>query len=232
MYFKLIVMQHTEPTIAHYLKSTHFINSDAEAVIEYAQQIIDESASPKEQAQQLYYHIRDAFRYNPYNISTKMRATDVLEKEEAHCVDKACLLAACGRAIGIPSRMGFGAVKNHIGTSKLEELLGTNVLAFHGYTEFYLDGKWVKATPAFNKELCDKLQVEVLDFDGENDSLFQQYDKNEGQFMEYIADYGQFDDIPFDLFIAKMQEHYPHLFEQAIKQNSSQFELGELKVSI
>ncbi|MGB0525904.1 MAG: transglutaminase, partial [Flammeovirgaceae bacterium] len=134
------------------------------------------------------------------------------------------------RAVGIPSRLGFGAVKNHIGTAKLEAVLGTNVLAFHGYTEFYLEDKWVKATPAFNQALCDKLNVEALDFDGEHDCLFQQFDKANGQFMEYIEDYGQFDDIPLDLFIETMKAYYPHLFDQAAK--GEKFEIGELKVAL
>lgn len=230
--FLLKYMNNQEIAVAQYLKNTHFINSDAPEVIDYAHAIVDQQRSLKEQAIQLFYHIRDAFRYNPYHISTKMRATDILDREEAHCVDKACVLAACGRALGIPSRMGFGSVRNHIGTSRLEEILGTNVLAFHGYTEFFLEGKWVKATPAFNKGLCDKLNVEALDFDGENDCLFQQYDKQDGQFMEYINDYGQFDDIPFDLFVRTMKEHYPHLFEQVSKTKNGNFEMGELKVSI
>lgn len=212
-----------------YLNSTHFINSNAPAVISYAEQITAGLSTTKEKAVALFYHIRDAFRYNPYHLSMNMRATDVLAKDYGHCVDKACLLAACGRAVGIPSRVGFGAVKNHIGTAKLEEVLKTNVLAFHGYTEFFIEGKWVKATPAFNKELCDKLKVDPLEFDGENDCLFQEYDKNNGQFMEYITDYGQFDDIPFELFIRTMKEYYPHLFTQI---EDGKFEIGELKVSI
>jgi len=214
----------------NYLQSTYFINSDAAEVVEYAQAITDGLSTSKEKAIALFYHIRDAFRYNPYHITINMKATDILKKNFGHCVDKACLLAACGRAVGIPSRVGFGAVKNHIGTARLEEILKSDILAFHGYTEFFLDAKWVKATPAFNRELCEKLGVEPLEFDGENDCMFQEYNSQQGKFMEYIADYGQFDDVPFDLFIEKMQAHYPHLFEQAA--NGTKFEVGELKVAL
>jgi len=214
----------------NYLKPTRYVNSDAAEVQKYAWSIVNEQDSPKEKAIKLYYHIRDAFRYNPYNITAKMKATDVLQKEAAHCVDKACLLAACGRVVGMPSRLGCGTVKNHVGTARLEEIIGTNVLAFHGYMEFYLDGKWVKATPAFNKQLCEKLNVTPLDFDGESDSLFQQYDNTgKGKFMEYLADYGQFDDIPFSLFVQKMTEYYPKLVAQAMK-NGGKIQLGELNV--
>lgn len=227
---KINCMKDEKKTIEHYLQPTNFVNSDHPKVIAYAKEIVKEETDPKAKAILLFYHIRDAFRYNPYQINSKMKATDVLEKDFGHCVDKACLLAACGRAVGIPSRLGFGAVRNHIGTSKLEETLGTNVLAFHGYMEFYLDGKWVKATPAFNKALCDKLKVTALDFDGENDCLFQAYEEESGQFMEYLADYGQFDDIPVQLFIEKIKEYYPHLFGEGAQHGA--FELGELSVAL
>jgi transglutaminase-like putative cysteine protease len=208
-----------------YLNATRFINSDEKEIQELAKSLVNESDSDKEKAIKLFYYVRDAFRYNPYSITYKMKATDILHKKSAHCVDKACLLAALGRAVGIPSRLGFGTVKNHIGTARLEEIIGTNVLAFHGYSEFFLDGKWVKATPAFNKGLCELLGVIPLEFDGKTDCLFQQYGADgESQFMEYLADYGQFDDIPIDLFIKTMQEHYPQVFNKAMAQG------GKLKV--
>ena len=34
--------------------------------------------------------------------------------------------------------------------------MGTDLFAFHGFNEFFLDDTWVKATPAFNLSLCEK----------------------------------------------------------------------------
>ncbi len=214
-----------------YLQAGYFVNSDAEEVIDFAHRHTKPEQGDKEKAISLFYAVRDGFKYNPYNIGVNMRATDVLGRSEAHCVDKACLLAASARAVGIPSRLGFGAVRNHLATSPLEEILQTDVLAFHGYTELYLEGKWVKATPAFNKELCERFDVEPLPFDGENDCLFQQEDRNEGKFMEYIADYGQFADIPIDLFVKTMMEHYGHLFTPEMI-SSGVIKAGNLEVSM
>ncbi len=92
-----------------------------------------------------------------------------------HCIDKALLLAACARVLGIPSRLHFANVRNHIGTAKLEAMLGTDLLVFHGYTELFLEGRWVAATPAFNKELCAHLKVPPLEWDGRTDAIFQAY---------------------------------------------------------
>lgn len=202
-----------------YLYPTYFIDCNHEDVIAYAKNIVGDEQDKKQQAIKLYLAIRDGFRYNPYNINLKhseLKASTLLNRtsKSGYCTEKACLLAACLRVVGIPSRMCFFDVRNHIGVEKFIQLTKTDVLAFHACTDVYLDGNWVKATPAFNKELCDKLGVAVLEFDGETDSIFQQFDKTGGhQFMEYLHDYGTFHDIPHDMFVAQMKKHYGHFFE-------------------
>ena len=199
-----------------YLQPAEFINSDSEAVILFTQKIIGTTTDPIEKAIKLYYAVRDGFNYNPYDIDLSreaMKASSLLKRDYGYCVEKACLLAACARVAGIPSRLGFARVRNHIATEKLEEILKTNVMVFHGYTEFFLEGKWVKSTPAFNKSLCKKLNVLPLEFNGKEDSIFQSYNKEGSQFMEYLFDYGNFPDVPLELFISELKKHYPHLFE-------------------
>lgn len=200
-----------------YLQPAKYINSDSEEVIQFTNKIIGSTTDPIEKAVKIYYAVRDGFQYNPYDLDLSpeaMKASSLLERNYGYCVEKACLLAACARVAGIPSRLGFAKVRNHIATEKLEEALKTNVLVFHGFTELFLEGKWVKATPAFNKTLCEKLKVESLEFDGKEDSIFQSYNQEGSQFMEYLYDYGNFDDVPYDLFISELIKHYPHLFEE------------------
>ncbi len=199
-----------------YLKPAQFIDSDHPAVIEYARKVSGPIPVLRQKAIALYLAVRDGWRYDPYRIDLRpqaMKASALLQRNYGYCIEKAALLAACARVVGIPSRMGFANVKNHIGTEKLEAILKTNVLVFHGYAELYLAGKWVKATPAFNRELCERLGVPPLPFDGVNDSLFQQYTPDGSQFMEYLHDYGPFADIPRELFIRELQKHYPHVFQ-------------------
>jgi hypothetical protein len=107
----------------------------------------------KRQALALYYAVRDDIRYDPYASSMQreaMRASTTVIKGVSYCVPKAILYCACLRAIGIPARPGFADVKNHLSTEKLTRLMGTDIFAWHGYVSLLLDGKWVKATPAFN----------------------------------------------------------------------------------
>jgi hypothetical protein len=135
----------------------------------------------------------------------------LLSKQRGYCVEKALLLAATARAVGVPSRLSFYIVRNHIATERLAKALEKDYLVFHGAAEMFLDGKWVKATPAFNKRLCDFLGVDPIEFDGQSDAIFQEYDREGNVFMEYLHDYGAFDDMPYQMFLDELDKHYPHL---------------------
>lgn len=198
-----------------YLQPTFYLDSDHPEVFDFAKKHTDESASEKENAISLYLAVRDGIWYDPYDLKLgkqEMKASSVLERGRGQCVEKACLLAAAAKAVGIPSRLEFADVKNHISSQKFLDILQSDVFAFHGLTQLYLDDKWVKCTPAFNVELCEKFKVAPLEFDGETDSIFQEFDSEGGIFMEYLTDYGAFPDMPRELFIGVAVKHYPHLF--------------------
>jgi hypothetical protein len=84
----------------------------------------------------------------------------------------------------------------------------TDVFVFHGYTEFLLENKWVKATPAFNATLCERFDVEPLEFDGRSDALLQQSDRKGNRYMEYLRDRGHFDDLPLEDLRRAFEEWY------------------------
>ncbi|MGB0367828.1 MAG: transglutaminase-like domain-containing protein [Flavobacteriales bacterium] len=198
-----------------HLKATFFLDSDNPEIVAFAKQSIGNTTSDQDKAVKLYYAVRDGFRYNPYGLHIepeKIRASALLKTKEGHCIDKAIFLAACARAVGIPSRLEFADVKNHISTQKLIDALQSDVFAMHGIAQLFIDGKWVKCTPAFNKELCVLFDVEPLEFDGQTDSLFQEFDKKNNKFMEYVGQHGSFDDFPREYFIGVMIYNYPHLF--------------------
>jgi transglutaminase-like putative cysteine protease len=198
-----------------HLSPTFYLNSDHPEIIAFAHANKGNGTTLREQAVSLYYAVRDGFRYNPYNITTKpheMQASFILNRGDGHCVDKAILLAACARAIGIPARLEFADVRNHISTQKFIDLLKSDVFAMHGITQLFIDGEWTKATPAFNKELCSYFKVAPLEYTGEGASIFQEFDGDNNKFMEYVANHGVFDDYPRDYFIGVMILRYPHLF--------------------
>ncbi len=201
-----------------YLQPGKYIDSDHLSVIEYANRHKGESANAIGRSVNLYYAVRDDFNYNPFHVDlseAEMKASAVLRRGSGYCIEKSSLLAACARALGIPGRIGLADVRNHVGAERLQQLLRSDVFACHGFAELFLNGKWVKATPAFNQSLCEKLGVEPLEFNGAEDSIFQEYDQHgegERKFMEYLHDHGTFDDVPREYIIEVLQKHYPHLF--------------------
>lgn len=200
-----------------YLSPTHFIDSNNASVIDFANSRTSATKTPTEKAIDLYYAVRDEILYSPYHIvlnPAQISASKTLQRKEGYCIEKSLLLAAAGRVHGIPSRLGFSIVQNHISTEKFRKMLRTDKFVFHGYNEFLLNDKWVKCTPAFNKTLCEKFHVPALDFDGVHDSVFQQFTPEGNQYMEYLHDYGQFADFPYQLFVSELKIHYPHLFKQ------------------
>lgn len=174
--------------------------------------------SPRERAVRLYYAVRDGIRYDPYSIRLGpewLAASRTLEAGSGWCVPKAVLLAACCRGAGIPARLGFADVKNHLATERLLRLMETEEFIWHGYVSVHLDGRWVKATPAFNVELCRRFDVPALEFDGTSDSMLQPYNARSQRYMEYVRDRGLFDDLPYDAIMADMRVAYPRLVAAA-----------------
>ena len=207
-----------EKDLTPYLLATSFIDSDSREVIEFAERIFAKhrTENQKEKAVRLYYAVRDEIRYDPYDLqysSDAMKASTIIRKGSGYCVAKAVVLAALGRHHGIPSRLGFADVRNHLSTSRLRDLMGTDLYIYHGYTEFFLDEKWVKATPAFNLSLCERFQVKPLEFNGEVDSIFHEFNAVGQKHMQYVRDHGSFADLPFEKIFTAYRKQYPLLFE-------------------
>ena len=202
--------------ISIYLKETAFFDFSNEEIRAFAQEATKGLSTDLEKAVALYYAVRDSWRYNPYDISfeeASYKASSLFQKKSGHCIDKAILMTTFCRAVGLATRLRFAKVKNHIATEQFEEYLQTNEMVPHGIVEVFLNGAWVKSTPAFNKELCERLNVTPLEFDGKNDSLFQEFDKTGEVFMTYVEDYGHFEDVPVEFIYDIMKQHYPHIFE-------------------
>lgn len=198
-----------------FLKETIFLDFNSLALNDFLKDI-DPFEEKKNIAISLYEKVRESFLYDPYHLDLRhaaLKASSVLLKKRAWCVEKAIVLATCARKFGIPSRLGYAIVINHIGVEKLQQYLRREEIVFHGYVELFLNDNWIKCTPSFDSRICRLSHVSVLNWDGENDSLFQPYQGDE-RFMEYVYDYGTFADVPIDLMNTEMKKYYPHLFEE------------------
>jgi len=198
-----------------FLSSGRFIDSDHPSIKSFTEKNV-KGKNDRERAISLYYAVRDLVRYNPFldfSKPTVFKASAVLEAGEGFCVGKAALLAACGRAAGLETRVGFADVKNHLTSPRLAETMGSDLFVYHGFTEFRIDGKWVKCTPAFNLELCRRFRVKPLEWDGATDSIFHPFDEDNRRHMEYLRDRGSFTDVPVDDIQKVFRETYPRFYE-------------------
>ena len=178
----------------------------------YVEDVVAGVEQDTQRAVAVYYAIRDGILYDPYSADISvagLKATTVLEERRGWCVSKAILLAACCRALGIPARLGYADVLNHLSTEKMRQRMKTNVFYWHGYTALYLDDRWVKATPAFNIELCDKFGLKPLEFNGRDDSIYHAFDQAGNRHMEYLHDRGQFLEPPIEAMRRTFDEYYP-----------------------
>ncbi len=200
-----------------WLAPTYYIDSNSPEVAAFTTQALGDGvgqggADPVDVAVRLFYAVRDGFRYDPYGMDPRpeaFRASHVAGLDSAWCVTKSVLLTAAARHQGIPARLGFADVRNHLSSEKLLARLGTDLFIWHGYSELLLDGRWFKLSTAFNVELCERFGVKTLDFDGSDDALMHPFDSNGNRHMEYVNQRGSYDDLPYHQIVADFAELYP-----------------------
>jgi transglutaminase-like putative cysteine protease len=197
-----------------WLATTWFIDHDHPDVAAFVRHAVgdtDAITDPTERAVRLFHAVRDGIRYDPYHTSldpADYRASAIVRSTSNWCVPKSVLLVAAARSVGIPARLGFADVRNHLTSERLSEHMGTDLFAWHGYAELLLGERWFKLSTAFNIELCDRFGVEVLEFDGTADALMHPYDRAGNRHMEYVRQRGSYDDLPLDDILATFAEVY------------------------
>ena len=211
-------------SLEKYLKSTEFFNFNKHRVREKALEIIDGLKNDKEKAVALFYWVRDEIKYNMvafYMIRGNFKASVTLRRKYGFCVSKAVLLSSFARAVGIPARIHLADIINHKSSQKAIEIMRTKEFLYHGYSEFFLDGKWVKATPVFDSETSIKVGfLPLVEFDGVNDGLLPNNDIDGNLFVEYTRDRGDYAEIPYDDIDRAWHEKYGHVFEEGFSTES------------
>jgi transglutaminase-like putative cysteine protease len=185
----------------NFLSPGRFIDSGSPNVIAFARSAAAGAGSELGGVLRLYQAVRDGIVYDPYvdmADPANYRASGVLAAGRGFCIGKAALFAACARALGVPARVGYADVRNHLTSPRLYERIKTDLFVWHSYADLHLTGRWVKATPAFNLSLCGRLGLKPLEFDGRHDSLFHPFDRSGRRHMEYLNDRGTFHDVPFE----------------------------------
>lgn len=195
-----------------FLKPTFTIDSNSRTIKKKAIFLTEKCSSQNLKAKELFYFVRDKIKYNPYLARCPIddyRASKTLQRGEGFCTQKAVVLTAFARAASIPARLGFADIKNHLAPKELTELMGTNIFFYHGYSELWLNNKWMKATPAFNIEMCNRFGIKPVEFDGRKDAVFHKRNKKGELQIEYIRHHGTYADLPFTEIVQAFTDHYP-----------------------
>jgi hypothetical protein len=194
-----------------YLEPTSIIDSDNEEIIQFAEKAVVGAKNQIEQSQGIFYAARDTVLYDirtPFFLPEHYKASNVLKRGRGYCVTKACLLCAMGRALGIPSRLGLADIRNSGASKQVIEMMGTDIFSYHGFTEFYLNGKWVKATPAFDSSVFPRHNIAPVKFDGIKDAVYPSHDLSGNPYVEYIRYHGSFVDVPLNDLLDGWRKHY------------------------
>ncbi len=190
--------------IEKYLEPTYYLDFNNQIIKKKALELTETISADNfsEKAIKLFYFVRDQI---PYKVSIKkeiylrknLKASKTLERGNGFCIPKSILLASLGRAVGIPTRLHFVDIENHMTSDRFRDIMGSNLFVYHAYMEFYLNGKWIEANVGFDKELCIKKGFPIIEFDGKNPGLFAHSDENGKPFVDYIKDRGISSDLPY-----------------------------------
>lgn len=196
------------------LAVTEFLDHDSDEVAAFVDKTVAGGDDPREQAVKLYYAVRDGLLYEVYGADLSragLKASAILRAGTGFCIHKSLVYAAALRRVGIPSRLFYGDVRNHLASPRLRELVGGTLFRFHALTVVRLDGRWIKATPVFNKTLCRLYRMRPLEFDGTHDSVYHPYDLDGRKHMEFVHEHGEFADFPYDLVVGGIRRAHPKL---------------------
>lgn len=106
------------------LAAGRFIDSNARLIAELAHGVTAGLHGEIDRIVRLYHAVRDSIIYDPYVDvfdQQNYRASSVLATGRGFCIGKSALLAATARLIGVPARVGYADVRNHMTSRRLRE---------------------------------------------------------------------------------------------------------------
>jgi transglutaminase-like putative cysteine protease len=198
-------------TLRAFTAPGEYVDSDHPAIRSAAQNLCSAIESPHEKARSIFYAVRDLlYHADDFAVLDSYRASKVLIAGRGYCVAKASLFTALCRAAGIPARLAFADVRNHLASPRLLDLMGSDLFAWHGYAEILLGKRWIKVSPTFDAPMCRRFGVPPLEFNGVSDALLQSFDRN-GRSMKYEKLHGSFHDVPARFLSIETARLYPEV---------------------
>ncbi len=141
-----------------FLKSNYFINCDDDKVKKLALQAVGAEKDPWKRAQKIERWVkRNMNKMKSQNYSEAMATADhVARTLEGDCTEYAMLAAAMCRAVGVPSRTALGLVY-------FEDRGDRPFLAFHMWTEVWINGQWLGIDATLGRGFVGPDHVKISD---------------------------------------------------------------------
>lgn len=199
-----------------YLLPTNFLDSDHPDISNLVKGLTEPTDSDSEKAKKIFYFVRDSIHYDMYavsNLGDDYKASSILKAGRGYCVQKAIILAAMGRAVGIPSRLLLVAIRNHKSPAEALEVMKTDIFFPHIYNQFYINSNWINVAATFDRSICERINVPWVEFDGVNDAILPAQDNEGNPYIEYVDRYGEFDDFPWQIVFEKLPYYYGENYE-------------------
>jgi len=133
---------------APFLQPTTQVQSDDPRLVEAAREIVGDETDSWGAAQKLCAWVKRSM----HSVSSEPRpitALEVLETMRGDCTEHAILLAALGRAVGLPTKLVTGLA--YVGGE----------FGYHAWTEVYV-GRWVEMDPSWGEMTVDAGHLQVF----------------------------------------------------------------------
>ena len=194
-----------------FLRPSAGIQCDHPQVAALAEQITAGARDQVEAAGLLFDYARDTVRYSvhvPFTSIEDYLALNTLKRGAGFCAQKAALLCTLARCRGIPARLVFADIQNHLLSPHLAEIITDGVIHYHTFTELFINGRWLKATPAFDAELSRQEGWRLVEFSPEADALLPATDLSDRPHITYLRYHGWREGMALQEFLEVTAESY------------------------
>ena len=197
-----------------FLSETETIDFGNETIQQWKSDQIGSERNEIKIAEKIFYFMRDEIRYafRVPNNPDEFRASSILRARLGFCTQKAILFCALARACSIPAGIYFFDIIDHSLPDKFEQLLRTRTMYRHGVPTLFLNGKWIKLDATLDSTLLKKNDLTSVEFSHERDCLMSEFARNGKRHINYVAQYGLYADVSFDLVFHWFSLYYEHLF--------------------
>ena len=159
----LLVKVEPAQDMAEFLESNVYLDSSDPLIEDLAEKAKGKGKGIAEIAKSLTTFVHRYVASKNFSVGFAS-ASEVARNREGDCTEHSILLAAMGRAVGIPSRVATGLVY----TKRFQDR--RDVLVYHMWTQFFVDGKWINYDSALGYESCpaDRILLAVSSLKGED----------------------------------------------------------------